>query len=74
MNPIKERDKSYKRKSYLNRSRPVEVVSINHSSDGKKFINPLFSNSRFFFIDIFLKYEDGVFLHNSIEKKVIVKV
>ncbi|XP_029170623.1 supervillin-like isoform X2 [Nylanderia fulva] len=33
VNPVKERDKSYKRKSYLNRSRPIEVVSINHASD-----------------------------------------
>ncbi|XP_070156872.1 supervillin isoform X1 [Polyergus mexicanus] len=33
MNPVKERDKSYKRKSYLNRSRHVEAVSTDHSSD-----------------------------------------
>ncbi|XP_072757196.1 uncharacterized protein Svil isoform X2 [Anoplolepis gracilipes] len=33
MNPVKERDKSHKRKSYLNRSRYVEVVSTDHSSD-----------------------------------------
>lgn len=39
MNSIKERDKSYKRKSYLNRSRHVETVSVDHSSEGKEFIN-----------------------------------
>ncbi|KAL6422276.1 hypothetical protein ACFW04_010559 [Cataglyphis niger] len=33
MNPIKERDKSYKRRSYLNKSRHVEAVSTDHSSD-----------------------------------------
>jgi len=37
MNSIKERDKSYKRKSYVNRSRHVETVPVDHSSEGKEF-------------------------------------
>lgn len=48
MNPVKERDKNCKRKSYLNRSRHMEVASIDHLSEGKKFINGL----RKKFIDI----------------------
>jgi len=39
MNPVKERDKNCKRKSYLNRSRHVEATPIDHSSEGKEFIN-----------------------------------
>lgn len=38
MNSIKERDKSYKRKSYLNRSRHVETVPVDRSSEGKVII------------------------------------
>lgn len=41
MNPVKERDKNYKRKSYLSKSRHVEAVSIDYLRDGKKFINLL---------------------------------
>jgi len=37
MNSIKERDKSYKRKSYVNRSRHVETMPVEHSSEGKEF-------------------------------------
>jgi len=37
MNSIKERDKSYKRKSYVNRSRHVETMAVEHSSEGKEF-------------------------------------
>ncbi|XP_011262026.1 uncharacterized protein LOC105254811 isoform X2 [Camponotus floridanus] len=33
VNPIKERDKTYKRKSYLNKSRHVEAVSTDYSRD-----------------------------------------
>jgi hypothetical protein len=39
MNPVKERDKNCKRKSYLNRSRHVEAAPIDHLSEGKEFIN-----------------------------------
>jgi len=39
MNPIKERDKSYKRKSYLNKSCHAEAVD--HLSESKKFINKM---------------------------------
>lgn len=39
MNPIKERDKNCKRKSYLNKSRHVEATPIDHLSEGKEFIN-----------------------------------
>lgn len=37
MNPVKERDKSYKRKSYLNRSRHTEAVLAERSSESKEF-------------------------------------
>ncbi|XP_077280924.1 supervillin isoform X1 [Temnothorax americanus] len=33
VNSVKERDKSYKRKSYLNRSRRVETAPVDHSSE-----------------------------------------
>ncbi|XP_011642460.1 supervillin-like [Pogonomyrmex barbatus] len=33
MNSVKERDKSYKRKSYLNRSHHVETASVDHLSE-----------------------------------------
>lgn len=38
MNSVKERDKGYKRKSYLNRSRHVETAA-DRSNEGKEFIN-----------------------------------
>lgn len=37
MNPVKERDKSYKRKSYLNRSRHTEAMPVDRLSESKKF-------------------------------------
>jgi len=41
MNPIKEKDKSYKRKSYLNKSCHAEAVVVDHLSESKKFINKM---------------------------------
>lgn len=35
MNSVKERDKSYKRKSYLNRSRHAETAPVDHSNESK---------------------------------------
>lgn len=37
MNSVKERDKSYKRKSYLNRSRHTEAVPVDRLSESKEF-------------------------------------
>jgi hypothetical protein len=41
MTPIKERDKNYKRKSYLNKSYHAEAVVVDHLSESKKFINKM---------------------------------
>lgn len=38
MNSVKERDKSYKRKSYLNRSRHAEAGTVD-LSESRKFSN-----------------------------------
>lgn len=36
MNPVKERDKNYKRKSYLNRLRHTEAAPVNRLNESKK--------------------------------------